>query len=101
MVQVVSHFPFFSKFLDFDQNSFSAPPGDDLWHGIALTRSDSDNLCALNPSFYSGGSHCGDWVTIRNKNTGAQTAVRRIASFVPLFIKTNASVHGSRLLSLM
>lgn len=88
-------------FFGFDQKSFSAPLGVALWHWIALTSSDSDNLCALNNAYYAGGSHCGEWVTIRNKNTGAQTAVRRISSFVPLLIQTNGSVYGSRLLSIL
>jgi len=46
-----------------------------LLHGVALTSSDGDNICALASSQYAGGSHCGKWVTIRNADTGAQTAV--------------------------
>jgi len=100
MVQVVSHFFGNFDFFGFDQKPFSAP-GVVFWHWIALTSSDSDNLCALNNAYYAGGSHCGEWVTIRNKNTGAQTAVRRISSFVSLFINTNRSVYGRGLLPIL
>jgi len=40
-----------------------------------LIDSDNDNICALQTDAYAGGSHCGKWVTIRNTDTGAQTAV--------------------------
>jgi hypothetical protein len=57
-----------------------------LFYGLALTSSDSDNICALPSSVYSGGSHCGKWVTIRNADTGAQTAVSQFPLFSPSHI---------------
>lgn len=45
-------------------------PGNCGWY-----MGDGDNICAINNAYYDGGSHCGNWVTIKNTNTGAQTAV--------------------------
>lgn len=69
MVQVVSQFAPFSQFSTSSISSALVPDVPEL------TDSDDDNICAVNQAFYDGGAHCGQWITIRNTQTGAQTAV--------------------------
>lgn len=38
--------------------------------------SDSDYVVALQTSMYSGGSHCGQYIQVKNTNTGATTKVK-------------------------